>query len=182
MDFDGLRLDPPVFDAPVYFVNLTGRRVASIEVFGTPGVPNEHSPDQKLKGFIFTFADGSTEIIGQTPIDKKAGVITFREGEEITDLRLHFAVMTDMMHSPTKLCGVQVSSGSSPLWFDTDMCCCQFITNKSRELSRGHLEKNFFKQRMSSRDREDNETKVVGLQIGLTPVGIMSMGLVYWRS
>ncbi|KAJ5831955.1 hypothetical protein N7474_000266 [Penicillium riverlandense] len=108
VDFDNLGLDPPVFDAPVYFLNLSERRVNSIEAFGTPDAPDPSG--RGFKGFTFTFADGSTETVGQTPPDMKASVIKMQENEKITDLKLHFALLVDMLHSPTKLCGVQVSS------------------------------------------------------------------------
>lgn len=115
-----LGLDPPVFDAPVYFLDLSRKRVKSIEAFGTPGAPDPN--DRGFKGFTFTFTDGSTETVGQTPTGMKAGVIDMQEDEQITDLRLHFAVMANMLHRPTKLCGVQVSS-FKVVRFDWKLTC-----------------------------------------------------------
>lgn len=107
VDFDRLGLDPPVFDSPVYF-NLSGSHLNSIEAHGTPGAPSPN--EREFKGFTFTFLDGSTETVGQTATNTKAGIVNMQQDETIIDLRLHFAIMANMTHSPTKLCGVQVSS------------------------------------------------------------------------
>lgn len=180
-NYDTLGLDPPVFDAPVYFLNLSGRQLKFITAYGRPDAPS--ADDREFKGFLFTFTDGSTETVDQTPTDMKAGTVEMNQNETITDLRLHFGIMANMLRSPTKLCGVQVSSFDRSHLFESeaDIYCCQFVTNLDRSLMIGRTENNIFKQRSSARDREDNEA-VCGLQIGLTPSGVMCMGLVFWRS
>lgn len=99
--------DPPIFNAPVYFVNLKQRPLVSIKAYGDA---IESSGEEKLCGFDFMFADGSTEPVGaqkeNSVFSNKDMRISFQENEVITDVVLCFRDSSLQTWCGLKVCPV----------------------------------------------------------------------------
>lgn len=159
-------LDPPIFATPVYFVDLKDRHFTSIQAYGN--VAAEEPCEREFSGFDFTFTDGSTETVDhishQAPSTGISIRVEMEEDDNITDMILHFALMTNDSDCPSGLCGIQ------------------FTTNSNRVFELGHMEDHPCRQRSLAQDHQEENETICGLQIGLKPFGIASMWLVFWRS
>lgn len=75
VDPDSFGVDPPIFNAPVYFLNFAGRQLISIHAHYPRDAPEADC--REFCGFTLMFADGTKETIGR------------ETSEEATDMSVH---------------------------------------------------------------------------------------------
>ncbi|KAI9933744.1 hypothetical protein ASPWEDRAFT_168018 [Aspergillus wentii DTO 134E9] len=195
VDFtESMDADPPVLATPVYFLDLVGRQVESIQANFTEAA-DDWAPDV-ICGFSFSFADGQQEMIGYKHKSSWAKALVYpdhtpasddstykSEMERRRDTAVNYPPMTFHFKVAEKesIVGVRFHSESSPVRFGmAGLQGIEFVTSLGRKWSIGYngMDDDRYGEIMSCPDPRSGQ-ELVGLQFGMKPCVIESAGPLY---